>query len=867
MPSKTQTAAARRRKTADASTDVASATAAHTPSPGGANIAYPIVGVGASAGGIEPFLEILRALGDRPNLSVLFVLHQEKKHQSHLVEVVARATQMPVVAATDGAVLECNRVYIVPPAAEVSISKAKLTLIDRPAHSLTIDLALRALGEDQGDRAVGVLLSGSGSDGALGMQTIKSEGGITFAQEGATFPQMPQAAISVGVVDFVLPPAGIAKELLRIARHAAETGSGRRLPEHELNHLFRLLQAGHDVDFTHYKPSTVERRIRRRMAVHKVGELADYLAILRGKPSEVEQLYREILIHVTGFFRDPEVFQALQSDIVPLMLNQRDSSTPVRIWVPGCATGEEVYSLAITVLEVAGELGVNCPVQIFGTDISEEAIDRSRAGIYPENIVAEVSPERLRRFFTKVDGGYRVSKAVRDCCVFARQNLTKDPPFSRLDLVSCRNVMIYLGAVLQRRVMSIFHYSLRHDGYLLLGSSETVGNFGELFSAMDRKHKIYQKRAVTSRLALGFENVDFEAVKPQAKTEKVRMEEEAVGHTNVFRDADRVMLSRYSPPGVVINEEMEVVQFRGRTSLYLEPAPGVASFNILKMAREGLLAELRNAIHAARKKEEPVRREGVRVKTNGHMALINLEVIPFVTAAKERFQIVLFEPAQEPAAVPATTTRRRGKGGVEPEEDSRATARLKRELEATREYLQSIIEEQEAMNEELRSANEEIQSSNEELQSTNEELETAKEELQSSNEELTTLNEELENRNQELGSANNDLVNLLASVDLPIVMLDSGLRIRRFNPSAQRVLNLIAGDIGRPIHDLKMTLVVKELEPMIVDVIENLEVRELEVRDRRGQSYLLRIRPYKTVDNKIEGAVLVLIDGVKGKKK
>jgi two-component system CheB/CheR fusion protein len=865
MPSKTETAATRRRKAA-ASAETAPSIPAHTPLPMVPNAVFPIVGIGASAGGIEPFLQILRELGDRPGLALLFVLHQEKKHQSHLVEVVARATAMPVIAAVDGAVLDCNRVYIAPPAAEVTISKAELKLIDQPAHSLTIDYALKALGLDQGDRAIGVLLSGSGSDGALGMQTIKAEGGITFAQEDAAFPQMPQAAISLGVVDFVLPPAGIAKELLCIARQAAATGSGRRLPEHELKEVFRLLQAGHDVDFAHYKPSTVERRIRRRMAVHKVTGLPEYLPILRAKPAEVEQLYREILIHVTGFFRDLEVFEAVERDIVPLLLKERTSANPVRIWVPGCATGEEVYSLAISIHEAAGELNLNCPVQIFGTDVSEEAVDRSRLGIYPEVIAAEVSPERLRRFFTKVEGGYRVVKAVRECCVFARQNLTKDPPFSRLDLVSCRNVMIYLGAVLQRRVMSIFHYALRPDGYLLLGSSETVGNFGDLFAVVDRKHKIYQKKPGQSRLSASFEAMELEAVPPPAPAKKVRMEEETVNASNVFRDADRVMLSRYSPPGVVINEDMEVLQFRGRTSLYLEPAPGAASFNILKMAREGLLADLRNAIHAARKKEEPVRREGVRVKTNGDMATINLEVIPFVTASRERCQLVLFEPApEETTSEPAP--RRRGKSAAGPAEDSRATARLKRELEATREYLQSIIEEQEAMNEELRSANEEIQSSNEELQSTNEELETAKEELQSSNEELTTLNEELENRNQELGAANNDLVNLLASVDLPIVMLDSGLRIRRFNPAAQRVLNLIPGDTGRPIHDLKLTLVIKELEPMIVDVIETLEVRELEVRDRRGQSYLLRIRPYKTVDNKIEGAVLVLIDRVKGKKR
>jgi two-component system CheB/CheR fusion protein len=825
--------------------------------PAGGNAkAFPIVGVGASAGGIEPFLEILRALPERPGMAFLYVLHQEKNHESHLADVVSRATKMPVRVVVDGTKVEADHVYIVPPAVEMSIANATLHLVERPPHSLSIDLTLRSLAEDQGDRAIGVILSGSGSDGSLGVKAINGEGGITFAQDAtAAFPNMPQAAVAMGRIDFVLPPAGIARELLRIAGHAANTGAGARLPEAELAQVFRLLQKGHDVDFTHYKPSTVERRIRRRMTVHKTVALAEYVTVLRNSPAEVEQLYREILIRVTGFFRDPEVFAALQRDFVPALLTGRNSDDPVRVWVPGCATGEEVYSLAILFVEVAGELGLTCPMQIFGTDISEEAVDRSRVGIYPENIAVDVSPERLRRFFTRVEGGYRVAKAVRDCCVFARHNLTKDPPFSRLDLVSCRNVMIYLGVVLQRKVMSIFHYALRPEGYLLLGSSETVGNYAELFAVTDRKHKLYQKKGVTSRLTL-----EFEVAAPQLPAERVHMEPDTVSPANVFREADRVMLSRYTPPGVVINEAMDVLQFRGRTSMYLEPPPGAASFNILKMAREGLLADLRAAIHTARKTNGPVRRERVRVKTNGDTTLINLEVIPFITAAKERFEIVLFEQAEEPE--PAARGRRKK---ADPEEETRATVRLKRELEATREYLQSIIEEQEAMNEELRSANEEIQSSNEELQSTNEELETAKEELQSSNEELTTLNEELENRNVELGTVNNDLVNLLASVDLPILMLDSQLRIRRFNPASQRVLNLIAADVGRPIQDLNMTIVVESLEPMIIDVIETLEVRELEVRDRRGQPYLLRIRPYKTLDNKIEGAVLVLIDGV-GKK-
>ncbi|MFP5245995.1 MAG: CheR family methyltransferase, partial [Thermoanaerobaculia bacterium] len=477
------------------------------------------------------------------------------------------------------------------------------------------------------------------------------------------------------------------------------------------------------------------------------------------------ELYADILIRVTSFFRNPEVFEALRHDVVPRLLAERGPDTPIRIWVPGCATGEEVYSLAISIFEAAGDANANPFVQVFGTDISEAALDIARMAVYPDTIAADVTRDRLRRFFTKVEGGYRIAKTIRDCCVFARQNVAKDPPFSKLDLVSCRNVMIYLGPALQRRVMSTFHYALVPNGYLLLGSSETVGSYGDLFAVADRKNKIYQKKTSRGRPHVVFEPVNT----PRASVEKA-MDEEVVSAVNVFREADRVVLSRYAPPAVLINEAMDIVQFRGRTSAFLEPPSGAASFNILKMARDGLLAELRAAIHAARKQESAVRREGVRMDTDGKTILVNIEVLPFVTSARERFQLVAFELVPE---APPAGKNARGKGKEEPGDkaESRTVTALKRELETTREYLQSIIEEQEAMNEELRSANEEIQSSNEELQSTNEELETAKEELQSSNEELTTLNEELENRNQELAEANNDLVNLLSSVELPIVML------------------------------------------------------------------------------------------------
>jgi two-component system CheB/CheR fusion protein len=824
-----------------------------------ANDIVPIVGIGASAGGIEAVSELLRNLPDDPGMAFVLIQHQAPSRVSGLAQVLGRATPLPVQAAMDGESVKRNVVYVAPADSDLNLTDGTIRLLARDAHTtMPIDVFFRSLAADQGSRAIGVILSGAASDGALGAKAIKAEGGITFAQdESAKFDSMPHSAIIAGAIDFILPPEKIAKELGRIARHAYLVGpeSARHLPDGELGSIFALLHAAHDVDFTHYKPATLERRIRRRMALRKVENVRSYVALLQEEPGEIEQLYADILIRVTGFFRDPDVFETLKRDIAPkLALVRAGDETPIRIWVPGCATGEEVYSLAMAFLEAIPD-GHGCPVQIFGTDISDSSIDRARAGFYPENIALEVSPERLRRFFVRDEGGYRINKAVRDCCVFARQDLTKDPPFSKLDLISCRNVMIYLGNVLQRRVMSIFHYALRNDGYLVLGSSESVGSFDHLFTLVDRKHKIYQKVPVVNhRLALDLTLPSVARERPA----RPAVGEEIVTVPNILREADRVLLARFSPAGVIVNDQMEIVQFRGRTSPYLEPAPGTASFNLLKMAREGLLAELRNAISTARRKEAPVRRGGVRVTTNGHVTVIDLEVIPFFGSAHDCYFAILFEPA----SIPLTETAKGGRKGAKAKaaEDPRLVARLKRELEATREYLQSIIEEQEAMNEELRSANEEIQSSNEELQSTNEELETAKEELQSSNEELITLNEELENRADELALVNNDLLNLLASVDIAIVMLDAALRIRRFNSGAQRVLNLIPADLGRSIAELKTPLELDHLDEMIAGVIEKLELRESEVRDRSGHPYILRLRPYKTMDNKIDGAVLVLID-------
>jgi len=814
---------------------------------------FPIVGVGASAGGLQAFTELIRRLPRNPGLAIVFVLHSEK-HDSALADVLARATKLPVQFAQDGRTIERDHIYVSQPGMETVVREGTLHVEKKRARaSLPIDLLLSTLAEDQRSRAIAVILSGSASDGALGAKAVKAEGGITFAQDdSAQFNNMPRAAVAAGAVDFVTSPEEIGRELVRIAQHTyiTEPGSGR-LDDEQLAEVYELLKLAHDIDFTHYKPSTIERRIRRRMALHRIDSLADYLHLLQDDSGELAQLYSDLLIRVTGFFRDPDVFEALQSDIVPSIVQDRTGNAAVRVWVPGCATGEEVYSLAIILLEIVQDRGLSCPIQIFGTDVSDAAISAARAGFYPQNIDADVSPERLSRFFVKAEGGYRVTRSVRDCCVFSRQNLTRDPPFSRLDLVSCRNVMIYLGSVLQRKVMAIFHYALRPCGYLVLGSSEAIGEFADLFSTADRKHKIYQRTGGAAQSAVDFGSV----LTPRTREDQMRTVEEGNNPVNVFREADRVLLARFSPPGVLVNDEMEILQFRGRTSAYLEPAPGAASFNLMKMAREGLQPELRTAIHAARTRELPVRRENVRIRQSGRIQRIHLEVIPFLAPSRDRYFVVLFDDVTVPGDETPKKTKRKPA-----EEDTRQVSRLKRELDSTRDYLQSIIEEQEAMNEELRSANEELQSSGEELQSTNEELETAKEELQSSNEELTTLNEELEKRAAELANTDNDLTNLLTAIDIPIVMLDSGLRIRRYNPGAQRALNLIPADLGRTMTDLKLPLDLDGLDEIIAGVIENLEVREMEVQDRNGRSYMLRMRPYKTNDQKIDGAMLTLID-------
>ena len=836
----------------------------------------PIVGVGASAGGLEAFMELLKAL--RPRLGMAFVLvpHLDPTHESAMKELLARGTTMPVLQVEHGMKVTADHVYVIPPGREMTIRGGILQLAVRQQRPpMPIDIFFRSLAEDQRNNAIGVILSGTASDGTLGVSAIKGEGGITFAQDSksAKYDGMPSSAVASGAVDFVLPPAKIAKELEHIRQHpyivnGHDDEKEERLEvegDYNLGHLFRILKQVSKVDFSDYKPATLRRRILRRMALRKIQTLAEYISYMRERPAETEALYHDILINVTSFFRNPEVFDALKEIVYPALFKDRTPNDTLRIWVPGCSTGEEAYSHTIFIVEYLSDLRADISIQVFATDLSEMAVQKARAGVYKESITADVSPARLRRFFNKVEGGYQISKSVRDLCVFARQNVFSDPPFSRMDIVSCRNLLIYLGPALQRRVIPIFHYALRPKGFLMLGSTEgLLGAGAELFDMVDKKHKIYTKRAVASPVHFGFAMDRLEAEGKEPASAEVKENDSPKAPMDLQREADRLLLARYVPPAVVVNEHLDILQSRGHTGRYLELSPGKASLNLLRMARPGLLFELQKAMEAARKDYTPVMREKVQVESNGDRHTINIEIIPFRVGSDSNpnFLIVFHDAKSGPPPV-----ERRGKPVVPQTDDEkgRQIEQLKQELSATKEYLQSIIEEREATNEELQSANEEIQSGNEELQSTNEELQTSKEELESTNEELNTVNEEMQHRNQQLAHLNNDLTNLLNSVNIPIVMLGPDLSVRRFTVQAEKLLGLSSVDVGRPITHVKMKVGIADLEQSVLDVIQDVIPKQQEFQDQNGVSYKLRITPYRTSENKIEGAVLVLLDTTDGR--
>jgi two-component system CheB/CheR fusion protein len=824
-----------------------------------------VVGVGASAGGLEAFSQLLDSLPKDVDAAIVFVQHLSPQHESVLPALLAAHTRLPVIQVRDGLPITPRHIFVIPPNVQMGVTDGVLRLLPRSLdrlHFMPIDFFFQSLARWAQSRAIGVILSGTASDGAAGIREIKAVGGITIAQTPRTakYDGMPRAAISTGMVDLVLAPQEIAEQLSHLQRHpyaepsVAPTGSEVSPSGDQLGEIFSLLRRISGVDFRRYKMPTVKRRLLRRMALHRLTDSDAYLRLLRDDPKEANALYQDLLIHVTRFFREPDSFAVLSSEAVPDLVQSRGEDEALRIWVPGCATGEEAYSIAIVLTEALGDQALPRKIQLFATDVSEGAIEHARAGVYPLSISADVSPERLKRFFTKTDGAYRVTKTLRDACIFARHDLTRDPPFSRLDLIVCRNVMIYLEATLQKRLISVFHYALKSTGFLMLGPAETTGP-QQLFAIVDKRWRLYRKAAFDAGLPGGF-SIDRLASLPAAP-EAGRPAARPDGRT-VHDEATRLLLQRYSPPSVVVDESFQIVQFRGQTGHFLEPASGEPNLSVLKMAREGLLFPLRSALQLARRKHRAARKDRIPVRRNGEWFDVNVEVVPLNTGGLEHF-LVTFEDATGRPHPRGQKSRGRESTPARRESDERV-AGLTRELAASREYLQSIIQELEAANEELQSANEEVLSSNEELQSTNEELDTAKEELQSTNEELNTLNEELHSRNEELSRVNSDLVNLLATVDITILIVGDDLRIRRFTPTAERMLNLIPSDVGRPVGQINTNLQTDDLEKLTRETIDTMTPRELEVQDRQGRWYSLRIRPYKNVDNRIDGAVLTLID-------
>ncbi len=819
-----------------------------------------VVGIGASAGGLEALGELVKHVPlDR--MAFIVVQHLAPHHESALTQLLARTSNVEVLTATDGMLAEPNHVYVIPPNTEPAFLNGAIRLLppagDHPR--LPIDHFFRSLAQDMGPSVIGIILSGTGTDGTLGLRSIKEGGGLAFVQEpsSAKYDGMPRSALASGLADFCLTPAAIGEELARIAKRPESLRLSKppiraaRLQE-QLARLFLLVRSAFGIDLTRYKPSMVERRIERRMMLHRLAKLDDYVQYAQSNPDELQALHKDMLIAVTNFFRDRDAFDALKSRVFPKILEEKDSRSAIRMWVPACATGEEAYSIAISLIEYLGDRARDKSIQIFGTDVDDESIQIARRGIYPSNIELDVSPERLGRFFVKKDAEYQVSRRIRDTVVFSRHNLLQDAPFSRMDLVSCRNFLIYLQPSSQKKVLGILHYAISGSGFVMLGTSESIGDAPELFSLVDRKNKIYAKRR-TGRVAALDEILAVpgfpEHIKPGSPSRPV---------VSLQALADRKTLEVYGPPGVLINENLDILHFRGHTGPYLDPAPGSASFNIMKLARPDLRMELKRSIQEAFREDKRVAAE-VKFYEGGKACAVRIEVLPLQEPeTRTRCLLVSFMRLELPESLPPAP--------VTPDDvDSRVVAlgqrirELEVELDLTKDYLQTTIEEREGANDELKAANEELQSSNEELQSTNEELETSREEMQSSNEELTTVNEELQNRMAELSTTNDDLHNVLAGLDYPTVIAGIDLRIRRFTASAERILNLVPADIGRSIGFLD-SFIGLDMRAKATRVIETLASVEEEVECRNQRWYSLRITPYKTLDHSIRGAVVSLID-------
>ncbi|MDB5311326.1 MAG: methyltransferase/methylesterase, CheR/CheB with sensor [Gemmataceae bacterium] len=826
----------------------------------------PVAGIGASAGGLDPFKKFFGAMPADSGVACVLIPHLDPKHGSLMVELLTRCTPMPVVEAGEGMAVEANHVYIIPPNKYMTISGGVLRLtgpVERGGLQTSIDLFLRSLATDKQEKAVCIILSGTGSHGALGLKAVKAEGGMAMVQDPSTaeYARMPQSAIATGLADYVLPVEKMPEALIKYVQHdyvyaAKPSGEETEAPDH-LNQVLALLRAGTKFDFRSYRKNTLTRRIERRMSLSHFNRSADYIAFLREHPDEVNHLSRDLLISVTSFFRDPEAFQALETEVIAPLVRAKQSDAPVRVWSTGCATGEEPYSLGILLLEQLAATRKSCPVQIFATEVDEAALEVARPATYPESISADVSAERLGRFFTRADdSSYQVGKHLREIVVFARQNLIADAPFSKIDLVVCRNLLIYLEPDVQKRVVSLLHFSLNEGGFLFLGPSETIGRHVDLFEPVSKKWRIY-RRIGPSRPG----HVEFPIT---AATDTLVPDRRSPprGATRPVGFADmthRLLLDQFAPAAVLITRKYEILYVFGPTNRYLAGAAGEPTQDLMAMAGDGLRTRLRSAIHKAVRENCPVILDDAGVKRNDgyHPVLVTIRPVQG-PRGEDGLLLVTFQDGKAPP-FPAEG----GPGEGPPPETGAGDAALRRleaELKATRADLQRTIEEMESSNEELKAANEEVMSMNEELQSANEELETSKEELQSLNEELGTVNNQLRDKVEELGLANNDMANLLNCTEVAILFLDKAFRIKRYTPPATRLFNLTATDLGRPIGDITPKYSDGTLRHDIEQVLRSFTPRKMEFQTPDGGWWIQRITLYRTLDLHVEGVVLTFTD-------